>query len=212
MVTNTVHSGSKKTASGANGQVEENIGDGLKNKMPGDQAGTDTAHQLDSEMLEKVSKVRARVHETFGKVAIAMMALPRYRHLSVLDLQQVLLEPLMRDRIAIASSAQSTSDAPSLESLSGIAIWASVSEEVDVKIREQIKSGVFPVRLKPSDWTSGSINWLFDVIAPNQKLTTAVIANFKQIIKEGDLRIHPLITRLVDQEVLKKMGAAPVSN
>lgn len=38
-----------------------------------------------------------------------------------------------------------------------------------------------------------------------------VIANFKQVIKEGDLRIHPLITRLVDPETLQKMGAAPVA-
>ncbi len=45
----------------------------------------------------------------------------------------------------------------------------------------------------------------------HQKLTTSVIANFKQVIKEGDLRIHPLITRLVDPDTLKKMGAAPVA-
>jgi cytolysin-activating lysine-acyltransferase len=139
-----------------------------------------------------------------------MMALPRYRSLSLLDLNNVLLEPLIRDRVAIASkSAQG--DKSALEDLSGIAIWASVSEEVDAKIREQIKAGVFPVRLSSEDWTSGSINWLFDVIAPNQKLTTSVIANFKQVVKEGDLHIHPLVTRLVDPETLKKMGAAPVA-
>ena len=72
------------------------------------------------------------------------------------------------------------------------------------------RAGVFPVRLKADEWQSGDINWLFDVIAPNQKLTTSVIANFRQIVKEGDLRIHPLVTRLVDAETLKKMGAAPV--
>ena len=170
------------------------------------------APQLDPAMAEKITQVRARVHETFGKVALAMMALPRYRHLSLLDLNAVLLEPLIRDRVAIASSAKSeTGDAPNLESLSGIAIWASVSEDVDQKIREQIKAGVFPLRLAADDWTSGSIPWLFDVIAPNERLTTSVIANFKQVVKEGDLRIHPLITRLIDPETLKKMGAAPVN-
>ena len=81
---------------------------------------------------------------------------------------------------------------------------------MDAKIREQIKSGTFPIKLKADDWNSGSINWLLDIIAPNQKLTTSVIANFKQVIKEGDIRIHPLISRLVDPEALKKMGAAPV--
>jgi cytolysin-activating lysine-acyltransferase len=94
--------------------------------------------------------------------------------------------------------------------LAGIAIWASVSEEADGRIREQIKSGIFPLRLKADDWNSGKINWLVDVIAPSPKLATAVLANFKQVLKEGDLRIHPMVARLVDPEALKKMGASPM--
>jgi len=74
------------------------------------------------------------------------------------------------------------------------------------------------LRLKGDEWNSGTNNWLLDIIAPNQQLTTAVIANFGQVVKlsngkdgednAGDIKIHPLITRLVDPEVLKKMGAA----
>ena len=159
-------------------------------------------------MIEKIAAVRTKVHETFGKVALAMMAVPRYRHQSVADLNHILLEPLIRDKIAIASAAPK--EGTGVEMLSGIAIWASVSEEVDAKIREQIKAGVFPVRLKPEDWTSGQISWLLDVIAPNQTLTTAVITNFWQVIKEGDIRIHPIVARLVDPEALQRMGAATV--
>ena len=164
--------------------------------------------ELDPEIQAKIAQVRSKLHETFGKVALAMMSTPRYRSLSISDLAQFLLDPLMRNRIAIASSAKN--GAPMEGTLSGIAIWASVSVEVDAKIREQIKAGTFPIRLKPEDWTSGSINWLLDVIAPNQRLTTAVIANFRQIVKEGDMRIHPIITRLVKPEDLEKMGAAPI--
>ncbi|MEO0809816.1 MAG: toxin-activating lysine-acyltransferase [Pseudomonadota bacterium] len=208
-MTDAAHS-EKEATYDVNGKAEAKAGNGLQNTTISNQTRGVAAHQLDPAMLEKISKVRARVHETFGKAAIAMMALPRYRHISLLDLNTVLLEPLMRDRVAIAAPAQSASDAPPLGTLFGIAIWASVSEEVDAKIREQIKAGVFPIRLSPKEWTSGSINWLFDVIAPNQKLTTSVIANFKQIIKEGDLRIHPLVTRLVDRETLIEMGASPI--
>lgn len=175
-------------------------------------ASSDAKQQLSPELLEQIASVRTRVHETFGKVALAMMTMPRYRNLTLLDLNHVLLEPLIRDRVAIASSpAKSAEDVATKGDLSGVAIWASVSEEVDAKIREQIKAGVFPVRLAAEEWTSGSINWLFDVIAPNEELTTSVIANFKQVVKEGDLRIHPLITRLVDPESLKKMGAGPIA-
>jgi cytolysin-activating lysine-acyltransferase len=95
---------------------------------------------------------------------------------------------------------------------SGVAIWASVSEGVDARIRDQIRAGTFPVRMKAEDWNSGNINWLLDVIAPDEKKTASVIANFKQVVKEGSLRLHPIITRLVDEETLKKMGAEHISS
>jgi hypothetical protein len=73
------------------------------------------------------------------------------------------------------------------------------------KIHEQIKTGTFPIRLKPEDWTSGPVNWLLDVIAPDAKATGQVIANFRQVVKEGDLRVHPLVAGLVDAEMRGKM-------
>lgn len=163
-----------------------------------------SAAQLDPEILRKVAQLRLQVRESFGKVVMAMMMLPRYRHQTIADLQHLVLEPLIRDRIALAHSAQAD---PEVSDIAGVAIWASVSEEVDAQIREQVRAGVFPVRLKPEDWTSGSINWLLDVIAPDSKSTARVIANFNQVVKEGSLRLHPIVTRLVDAETLKKMGA-----
>ncbi|MGI9406590.1 MAG: toxin-activating lysine-acyltransferase [Hyphomicrobiaceae bacterium] len=170
--------------------------------------GDAPVQQHDPDVIKKISAVRTRVHETFGQVALSMMAVPRYRQLSIMDLNQYVLEPLIRDRIAIATAPDNRM--PGTQALAGIAIWASVSEEADARIREQIKAGVFPIRLKPEDWNSGSINWLLDVIAPSQRLTTSVIANFRQVVKEGDMRIHPIVTRLVDPEALKKMGAGPI--
>ena len=161
--------------------------------------------QLDPEVLKKVAQVRSQVRESFGKVVMAMMMLPRYRSQSLADLQHLVLEPLIRDRVAIAYPGKTTDDA--MADMSGVAIWASVSEEVDANIREQIRAGVFPLRLKAEDWNSGEVNWLLDVIAPSQKATTSVIANFKQVVKEGSLRLHPIITQLVDADTLKKMGA-----
>jgi cytolysin-activating lysine-acyltransferase len=169
----------------------------------------DITPQLDPEIVKKIAAVRSHVRESFGKVVMAMMMLPRYRHQSLADLQHLVLEPLIRDRIAIAYPG-STDDAQ-LADISGVAIWASVSEDVDAAIREQIKAGTFPLKLKAEDWTSGDINWLIDVIAPNQRATASVIANFKQVVKEGGLRLHPIITRLVDAETLQKMGAERIT-
>jgi hemolysin-activating ACP:hemolysin acyltransferase len=162
------------------------------------------APQIDPEVAAKIAQLRSHVRESFGKVVMAMMMLPRYRHQTLADLQHLVLEPLIRDRVAVAQPADS---ANALSDIAGVAIWASVSEEVDAQIREQVRAGVFPLRLKSEDWNSGSINWLLDVIAPDPQTTARVIANFRQVVKEGSLRLHPIVTRLVDEETLKKMGA-----
>ena len=160
----------------------------------------------DPAIVEKIATVRSHVRESFGKVVMAMMMLPRYRNQTLSDLQHLVLEPLIRDRIAIAFPGKAENAA--VADVVGVAIWASVSEEVDARIREQIQAGTFPVRLKAEDWNSGEINWLLDIIAPDQRATARVIANFKQVVKGGGLRLHPVITRLVDEEILTKMGAA----
>lgn len=163
---------------------------------------THAAAPISPEIAGKLAALRSQVRENFGKVVMAMMMQPRYRHQTLGDLAHLVLEPLTVDRIAMAYSRET--DGTTSE-IAGMAIWASVSEEVDEKIREQVKSGVFPVRLKAEEWTSGDINWLLDVIAVDQKTTGQVIANFRQVVKEGDLRLHPIITRLVDADTLAKM-------
>jgi hemolysin-activating ACP:hemolysin acyltransferase len=69
---------------------------------------------------------------------------------------------------------------------------------------------VFPIRLKAEDWNSGETTWLLDVIAPSQKVATAVLASFKQVVKDKPVRIHPLVSQLVDPAVLEKMKVRPV--
>ena len=74
--------------------------------------------------------------------------------------------------------------------------------EVDAKIRERIKAGVFPVRLKAEEWDCGDIAWLLDVVAPTKKQATSVLANFHQVVKDGKLFIHPAVRGLVEGDVL----------
>lgn len=176
-----------------------------KNGNKGAEVAAETgAAGLDPEIAAKIAGLRSHVRESFGKVVMSMMMLPRYRHQTLADLQHLVLEPLIRDRIAIAQRA---GDGLQAQDIAGVAIWASVSDEADQRIRDQIKGGAWPLRLKPEDWNSGSNNWLLDVIAPDERAAASVIANFRQVVKEGSLRLHPLITRLVNEETLQKMGA-----
>ena len=108
------------------------------------------------------------------------------------------------NRIAIAS----VKPADGLEQgqMVGLAYWAKVSDEVDAKIKEQIANSVFPIRLKSEDWESGDKLWLLDVVAPSREAATAVLANFSQIANKGHVALHPIVSSVVDPEVLKKLS------
>lgn len=170
-----------------------------------------TLASVDKEMVQRFGEIRVKVQSAFGQVVLAMSALPRYRHQSLADLGHLVIDPLARDRIAIAAPAAGPEKGAEAATLAApaIAIWASVSEAVGKKIEEQIKGGAFPVRLKPEEWNSGDQVWLLDVIAPSQKLATAVLASFRQVAKQDQVRIHPLISKLVDPTVLDKLRRAP---
>src|SRR5262249_49539277 len=118
----------------------------------------------------------------------------------------LVLDPMMRDRVAIA---RRTLDGKPLgeDDVAGIAIWASVSDAVDAKITEQVKAGVFPIRLANEDWESGDTVWLLHVMAGDRQAATAVLANFRQLSGDRAVKIHPLVARLVDGELLKRLRA-----
>jgi cytolysin-activating lysine-acyltransferase len=177
-----------------------------------------TAQQAlaDPKVRAQIAEMRGRIHSTLGQVVLAMAALPRYRYLSLVDLQAIVLEPLIRDRLVVATQKKDEDAAEPLEigaldSVAGIAIWASVSTEVDARIRAQVKARVFPVKLKPEDWTSGSKEagdhaWLLDVIAPTPKLASMVLASFSRLVKTGELNVHPVAARQVDADMLRKLA------
>ena len=98
------------------------------------------------EVAEKINAMRTRFSATFSQVVISLMSTARYRHQSIGDLEHLVTEPLMRNRIAIASAKPT--DGLDQGQLVGLAYWAKVSEEVEDKIKEQIKNAVFPIRLK----------------------------------------------------------------
>jgi hemolysin-activating ACP:hemolysin acyltransferase len=162
----------------------------------------------DPELLAKLGALRQRVQSSVGQVVLAMMSSPRYRHQSLGDLAHLVIEPLSRDRIAVAMATSGGEQG----ALAGVALWATVSQAADAAIREQIKAGVFPIRLKPEDWTGGEIVWLLDVIAPTRKLATSVLASFGALAKDRPVNIHPLVARLVDPEALAKMRPAPAAS
>jgi cytolysin-activating lysine-acyltransferase len=193
-----------KNTNGKTAAAEQPALNGTKADAPAEPAAVKA---LDPAVLAQITAFKTRLQASIGEVVLAMLNLPRYRNQTLADLMHLVVEPMTRDRIAIAKAGGEGK----VEETAGIAIWASVSDEVDAKIREQIQARVFPIRLKSEDWASGETTWLLDVIAPSQKVATAVLANFKQVVKDKPVRIHPIVTQLVDPAVLEKMKVKPVS-
>lgn len=165
------------------------------------------AQQIDP---ARAAEMRQRVHEGFGKVALAMMGTARYRQLPLAEMQSLIIEPLLRGRIAMAQATRQGEEPNG--TIAAIAIWASVSPEVEAKIVDQIRGNVFPVRLEANDWASGETPWLLDVIAPNRQMTAAVIANLNRLVPTANMRLHPIVTKLLDAEALQKLGIQPLAS
>ncbi len=60
------------------------------------------------------------------------MALPHDRHQTIADLQHLVLDPLIRGRVALAYPAEAGNVA---NDIAGLALWASVSEQAAAMIR-----------------------------------------------------------------------------
>ena len=190
----------------ANGKVEPGVA-----TAPGPDAGPAIeagAPVLSPEMMARVDALRSSIQLSVGQIVLAVMNLARYRHQTIGDLTHLLIEPLLRDRVAIAHRQVKGADGAGRvdeASVAGIAIWATVSDAVDAGITEQVKAGVFPVRLGAGDWRSGENVWLLDVIAGGARAATSVLANFRQLAGERVVKIHPMVGRLIEPEALERL-------
>jgi cytolysin-activating lysine-acyltransferase len=173
--------------------------------------------ELIAQITEMRSKIPTNNQVSIGQVLLARMDLPVYRHITLADFSHLVVNPLLRNRVAIAhkSITENGTSKVDEETIVGIAIYATVSPAVDAKIAEQTKAGVFPIRLNPEDWTSGDLPWLLDVIAADRTQATSVLANFRQVVGEKPIKIHPMVARLIDPAVLERLklaaGAEPVA-
>jgi hemolysin-activating ACP:hemolysin acyltransferase len=175
------------------------------------EAVSDVPRHVAPEVVAQIAALRSRVQQSMGQIVLAIMNLPRYRHQTLGDLAHIVVDPLLRDRLAIAHNGVTAEDGTTRvdeDSIAGLAIWASVSDEVDARITEQVRAGVFPVRLGSDDWVSGDNVWLLDVIAGDRQATTSVLANFRQVAGDRVIKIHPIVARLIDPAVLEKLRGA----
>ena len=145
---------------GANGQAAANGGD--PKASPPQQAPVQQAPVAADG--EKIAGALKDMNAGFGEIVALLMRDARFRHMSLADLEWLVLPPLAAKQVLTMRGK--VKDKEGLTVPLGLAMWAKVSPEVDAKLEAQKAAGV-PFRLAPHEWTSGEIIWCLVMCAPD---------------------------------------------
>ena len=135
------------------------------------------AASLTSEEARRRAAAAVRHSLAFAQIVSILMHSPRYRHYTLGDLEWLVLPPLLTGQCSVAE-AKSKDNGASVPV--AVALWASVSPEVDQRLTENLNT---PIRLRPDEWRSGEILWLIDAV--------------------GDRRVVPGLLKQVADNTLK---------
>ncbi|GJL65543.1 MAG: hypothetical protein NPIRA05_05140 [Nitrospirales bacterium] len=127
---------------------------------------------------------QARVNKTalaFGEIVALLSRSPIYRHMSLADLEWLVIPALMTNQVT--SIRGKLKDQDGLTIPLGLAMWAYVSEDVDKKLEAQ-KEAKIPFRLAPQEWKSGDIPWLLAVVAPKEA-GQALVMKLEETVFKG---------------------------
>ena len=119
---------------------------------------SDAASGVASEEARRRAAAAVRHSLAFAQIVSILMHSPRYRHYTLGDLEWLVLPPLLTGQCSVAE-AKSKENGTSIPV--AVALWASVSAEVDRRLAENLNT---PIRLRPDEWRSGDILWLIDAV------------------------------------------------
>jgi len=93
---------------------------------------------------------------TFTRIVSILGRSPHYKHYKLSDLQWLVVPPILTGQSAVMEARINGRPVPV-----AVALWASVSEEVDKRLSENLST---PIKLRPDEWRSGNILWLVDAV------------------------------------------------
>lgn len=96
---------------------------------------------------------------------------PIFKHLSLGDLEWLVIPALATNQVTTVRGKLKNQQGLTIPL--GLALWAHVSEDVDIKLEAQQQANI-PFRLAPHEWKSGEIPWLLAVLAPKE-VTNALV-------------------------------------
>jgi len=155
----------------------------------GSQAEAASLNDEEKQLLARRALGAKMMAASFGEIITVLMRSNNYKHYSLSDLDWLVIPPVLTQQFVLAEARKGDHGIPAPV---GVALWASVSEEVDQKLSANTSG---PLRLRPDEWKSGDILWLIDAVGPPQ-LIEGLIANLHKSVFKG----RPLKVRSRDEE------------
>ncbi len=126
------------------------------------------ARKLSPEASARLNTKSKQLSAAFGQIIAIMMRAKRHQYTFLSDLEWMVLPAITTGQFAIAEQRHKDSG---LTSPRAAILWASVSDEVDQRLSAN-RSGA--IRLKPSEWSSGTNAWLVDAVGDARAIKVLV--------------------------------------
>lgn len=123
-----------------------------------------------------------RLSASLGQIVGLMMRAPQHRQAFLGDLDWLVVPAISSNQFAVHEATEPRSG---VKLPVAVVLWARVSEEVDARLVANIGK---PPRLKPEEWTSGSIPWLVDAVGDQNAVGALVKALVEQRFKATGLK------------------------
>ena len=137
---------------------------------------------LTPEELQKRAAIELRQTLSFAHTVSLLMRSANYRHYTLGDLEWLVVPPLVTGQFAIAE-VRTQPEAPAQPV--AVALWASVSPEVDRRLSENVAA---PIRLRPDEWRSGDILWVVDAVGDPRALPGLIKQLAETVFKDRPAR------------------------
>lgn len=125
------------------------------------------------QQIEKLQRRGQQLMAVLGEAVTILMRDPRFRHHSLLELEWAVIPALVTDQYMFMRGKVRTqgqdNTAAGLTVPIGIALWASVSDAVSAKLKQQRNDGA-GYRLAPAEWKSGDNLWLLALSGPEKAI------------------------------------------
>jgi cytolysin-activating lysine-acyltransferase len=150
---------------------------------------------LAPEAMKNAAAASKAVMAAFGEIVTVLMRTQEHRGKMLSDLEWLVVPAVTTGQFALAEAQSKTNG---MMAPVGLILWASVSADVDQRLRANLASGL---TLKPDEWKSGDILWVIEAVG-DPKILQAML----QRTSQNEWRGRPANLRIRDKDGSVKAG------